>query len=258
MRIIRDLMRKIGFDNAHVKEMRDLYALGNFILDPEGVRTISNHQSLLNIYSSLVEIVAPHGHHSNGLLVTNNGYFITAYHCVDDLATNPLRIRCQDGQSYPIDKVCVIEKNIDLALAKASIPEKGHASPQAFKFYCGLYPKGIEVFHLSRWDGKCLRKKGSVTRRWVDVRSIPREDFFRHFDHEVPIKNGDSGGVYVSNVGEVMGIASMGYEEVSGGTAARWSDALVMVREYLDYKHQKAELGHIPWNKGTPAPQVRI
>lgn len=82
-----------------------------------------------SISKGLVELRYNRHHSSNGLLITTDGYFLTAKHCIRDL---PETIRLHNGSEYAITKVCAIGKKEDIALAKADIPDECH--PFSYKF----------------------------------------------------------------------------------------------------------------------------
>ncbi|MEK6899728.1 MAG: hypothetical protein AABX05_01255, partial [Nanoarchaeota archaeon] len=75
-----------------------------------------------NLEQGLVELVYDNGQHAaNGLLISNEGHFLTARHCVerDNL---PRYLRLHDGKICSIEKVLVKGKgNLDIALAEANI-----------------------------------------------------------------------------------------------------------------------------------------
>lgn len=64
-------------------------------------------------------------YYSHGLLVTGDGYFLTAKHCIEHLLQGFKKksfIRTQEGIVYPLQKVVAVAESLDIALVKANIP----------------------------------------------------------------------------------------------------------------------------------------
>ena len=106
---VQERIRKRHKNKKQLYDLNALLALAKFILRPEGVRTFGEETARNNIYAGLVEIRVYEQHSSNGILVTQNGYFITTYHCVESASTMPSYIRLQEGTQYPVEHVCIRE-----------------------------------------------------------------------------------------------------------------------------------------------------
>ena len=238
----REMRKKQPYD------VNNLNALAQFILAQRKVSTFTEETARQNVYAGLVEIMVHGIHSSNGLLVTRNGYFITSYHCVDDAHDMPLRVRLQNGERYPIERVCIRERKIDIALAKIALP--GPAEPHNYSFYTGLYEVDTQVKSLARWYGKCMRRHGKLINPWVQglagSEGGSAKPFHRHFRMNLYAQNGDSGSTLITNRGEVAGIMVPAAQDRRTTTAARWCDALDVVRQYIDYQNKKSGYAPIP------------
>ena len=168
------------------------------------------------IDQSLIELHVMGQHSSNGLLITDDGYFLTAYHCVEDSARKggPLMIRTNEGKFHGIEEVCYAWPRADLALAKANI--RAESKPIHLPFFEGTPAQlvGSPVSVLSRWEGEICRAMAEVERSsyltLLDHNGSKAEALVEPKDHialsytdSIP---GDSGGIVVSSHGRVAGI----------------------------------------------------
>ena len=146
---------------------------------------------------------------------TDDGYFLTALHCVQDDGRHPLdqaRVRLYDGTMYPIEKVCARLKSEDLALVKARIPNA--CRPRQYRFYNTNVLDNDPVVLLSCWDGELVVKDGSITHAdhiiTVTIRDQPDVVYHNHFMTNHASIRGDSGGTITTPDGRVAGLVSGG------------------------------------------------
>lgn len=184
-----------------------------------------------NIEEGLVEITSHGQHFSNGILVTSNGYFLTANHCVCDLSWK--NVRLNNGRTYAIEKVCATNTEEDLALAKAKIP--GKPEIQRYRFYNTNLLKKIPVALVTRINGKLVEKYGFVNLAWnphrTNLGNGSSVSYYNHFTSYLFASPGDSGGVIISQDGRLVGIHS-GSDRVYNAVAAKLIQALELVSSY--------------------------
>ena len=132
---------------------------------------------------------------SHGLLISENGYVITAQHCVYE--KNRVYIITSERNNHPIEKVCAFcdvgPVRYDVALIKVHMP--GSSRPKPIRFYTG---NGCVGGRLVTFDGKnVLHHKGSV---------------FSFSDGIIPLAidntPGNSGAPIMTPAGELVGIMS--------------------------------------------------
>ena len=186
--------------------------------------------------SLLIEIKYYCQHSSNGLLITDDGYFLTALHCVQNDGRHPLyqaRVHLYDGTSYPIERICASLKAEDIAIVKAAIPKE--CKPRSYKFYNTNVLQNDGVTLLTRWDGNLVVKDGSITyadhQINIEVNNQPSTTYHNHFLTNLTAIPGDSGGVILTVDGRVAGLVSTGagYSAASG---VKIIEALKLVEAY--------------------------
>ena len=102
------------------------HSLEKFIQNIYWAKELTIQESTKNLEESLVEIFYKNGgHQSNGLLITENGYFLTNYHCVESHSIfNPLFIKNSKNEIYKISRIYEKNEKEDIVLVKANIPKK--------------------------------------------------------------------------------------------------------------------------------------
>lgn len=190
--------------------MNDIEALKKFSenLDVK----LSREESIRNLEKSLVEIVyAGRSHRGNGLLMTDNGYFLTADHC---LGYNPIYIRDFKGNFYPIKEVLKNDSIKDIAIAMAEIKESpipkryNILNAENLKKYCDRrYELCLKTFR----KGKIENSFGFLKNSKIDIQTLQEDFFLDQFSTSIIVKEGDSGGAVVSNRGELVGFLSNGF-----------------------------------------------
>ncbi|MBI5072785.1 trypsin-like peptidase domain-containing protein [Candidatus Woesearchaeota archaeon] len=197
-------------------------ALDTFIQNIYFADGLTPAESQKNIAESLVEIRYYRQHSSNGILVTDDGYFLTALHCVQNSERHPLeqaRIQVYNGNSYPIEKICASAKKEDLALVKAVIPKE--CKPRNYRFYNTNVLCNDRATLLARRDGKLSVRDGSITRAKYKtefrIENEPEKVYTNHFFTDFAAIPGDSGGVILSIDGRVAGLVCGGNYQITSG-----------------------------------------
>lgn len=185
-------------------------ALDGFIQQLYWGEGLSPEKTKTNIYGGLVEIVKDGMHSSNGILITTNGYFLTAKHCVENGFHKGAKIRTYDDKEYEIEKICAYGSKEDIALAKANMPGKCETKP--YRIYNTDAMQKDPVMLLTRRNGKTITKYGIVQDYKIERLAIASTGII-HLQNQIGIKlmdaePGDSGGVIISPDGRLMGICT--------------------------------------------------
>jgi len=190
-------------------------------------------QSRKNLGKGLVEIVKYGQHSSNGILITGDGYFLTAEHCVTDGLVGA-QIRLFNGNLYPVEKICGYVPKEDIALAKADIPYK--CIPMEYRIYNTNKLGKMAVATMTRRYGKLIVKYGFVTREWNPTPTykggLEAVMYPNQFTMDIEAIPGDSGGIIVSEDGRLVGILSGGHEKILTGAGVKIISALELVDRY--------------------------
>jgi len=199
----------------------------NHIYFGEDIPSIESIKSLENGVVELRVCDGKDSYSSNGLLITENGYFLTALHGLKHELCNAY-ITMPNGTEYPLTKLCAVGKNYDIALAKAKIP--GECKAMKYRFYNTNNLSKIPVKIITRKEEKLREYYGST------IGLLPRDFsslFQEHFDiftnECIP---GDSGGVVISPEGGLMGFISNGNNGVYYASAIKIIKALELVDFY--------------------------
>lgn len=193
-------------------EAHSICALNAFASVANESRNLSVDKSLEEISNNLVQVRINHDKRSflgSGLLITSDGYVLTAHHVVENLLHNgsQARITTQEGRSHPISKKNVwYNKETDIAIIKASTPG-GYSRPIRVKVdQNGVLRKGDEIRVLGFRDGQKYNTLGVITNpnfTWNKEDGSSVHDLFQTNAHG---KQGQSGGVIANGAGELMGI----------------------------------------------------
>lgn len=234
---LEDLLRRAGsFSERYAHPARydggDVQALKGFIHNVCAARNMSANESTENIRKSIVSLHWGNGA-SNGLLITSNGYILTAKHCVTK--RNGGKYALWQGKDYSLkEKVCSIPAESDLALIKADMP--GPASPRIYKIFPGGLPRmNTPVIMLSIMNYLYERSEGLVT---VPSYKATFEDGSTSHDSVGMLmagtRKGKSGSPIINSVtGELVGICSGGIGITCAG--AKSKRALEIVSVYAEY-----------------------
>jgi hypothetical protein len=196
---------------------------------------IGSGESIQNLEEGLIEIVQCGQHRYNGLLISDDGYFLTVKHGIKNRSRQ--KICLHNGKEYPIQKVCTYTDDDDIALVKAAIPHK--ACSREYLFYdTQNLESGIAIVLITRWNSKIERSYGFLTRRYS---SVPTESGYYpdHFSMILESKPGDSGGLIVSSDGKLIGFESSG-GNLARSSAVKYNRALDLIKYYkkcLENKH---------------------
>lgn len=179
---------------------------------------LSSEQSIKNLEESLVEVLYEDlQHKGNGLLITEDGYFLTANHVreEDGKDCSPAKyIRDYQNEIYPIKKICQTDEREDLALLKAEIKAEKYQkrykicnTDKLKNFNMGEFPIQIKT----RLNGKIEDKEGSLILNYVVCEKL---NYTNQIGSDIQVRGGDSGGIIISSERrELIGFVSNGMEE---------------------------------------------
>ena len=210
-----------------------ILALDYFIANSCIAESMTDAETKNALESSLVETIANDKTWTNGIKVTENGYFLTVFHTFTGPDSN-LELRMSDGSSYPIKEVCAFNRSCDLALAKADVP--GECKAVKYKFLASeLLDINMPVSLLARDNGNDYQKSGQITHLANDI-VMPDYSgnpccYPDNFIVDIPVVAGDSGGIAASQDYRIMGLMNAG-DQVTMGMAARWNHALELIDFY--------------------------
>jgi len=193
------------------EEAYSIAALNAFANVANDARNLSAKKSLEEISANLVEVmVYSNGKRSlgSGLMITTDGYVITAHHVIDGMIGNGGRVmvRAQNGIIYPVNKENLwYNENTDIAVVKATKPS-AYAEPIRVKVDqdCKLQ-RGDEIRILGFRDGQKYNTMGMVTNpnyTWIQEGGNVIYDLFLT---DARGKEGQSGGVIANGNGELIG-----------------------------------------------------
>lgn len=247
------------------KIKKEISALEGFIQQIYWGEDLTLEQSKKNIEEGLIQITLTVKDYlpnferigqSNGLLITKDGYFLTAKHCIDHnfhIGT----IKDRQGRSYPIEKVCAVGKDRskdpnhrhDIALAKAKID--GPSEPMSYKIFNTDLLKPELPVALLYYDvnGKFEKKYGLVKSLQNNTSVALGNGEYTSYPEQFSVrlgitaKLGHSGGVIVCPEGRIVGIASTA--DVTGITndlgGVKFNKALELIAFYKKVLMKKLE-----------------
>lgn len=180
----------------------------------------------------VIELIDIYGRHlANGCLITGNGYFVSADHCL--IKDEKTLVRTTTGEQSSVSRICKRNSDLDIVLAKARLSAK--VFPQLYKFFpankFSSYRK-IPVVALIRRNGKIERKGGFTNGQFVHTAE--------HWDGTASLLQaicdmetipGDSGGLVVTNDGMLIGLVSGG-DNANITTIVSWYEILKLITQY--------------------------
>lgn len=220
--------KKFGWLLPNIQD--DKVALRSFLHNFHWGEDLNLKAAKKNLDAGIVEIIDTEtDHRSNGILITENGYFVTCYHCVKTEVPGKL-IRVASGMAYPIKKVIGYNKSNDIAIAKAIMI--GKHEPLRYRFAKKpTIANSFPIVHHGRYDGELRMKLGKVES--PSLHSVQISKTKQQFDNQVRLDvhavPGDSGGVVATTNGEIYGVMCTGDEDGRAGTCTFWFEVLDLI-----------------------------
>lgn len=195
--------------DTYNRNYNSINSLEEFLENRHLVETESMNpdESAKKLEESVVEILYESGNHKgNGVLVTEDGYLLTANHIEDknmnDKALEGKYIRNDEGEIYSIDRICQKNEYKDIMLIKANITKK--SQPRKYKVWnVGSLENNSEfsfLTQISKWGGKNKNKNGQLL---IPLTNKILPDFFLT---DISTRSGDSGGIVFSKKGTLIGL----------------------------------------------------
>lgn len=223
--------------NATQRKKIELQGLRDFVDNIYWNDNLAPDKSIFSVEQGVVELLYKNSyqHSSNGLLLTEDGYVITCYHCINKEIEN-MFAGMHGNKLYEIERICSISKKRDLALIK--INKKGKSKALNYRFLNNGNFSAGSVKHIVL----LTRKNGNINRIGGTTNGYMFEKVFYYKEgkntHEQILANmkaisGDSGGVIVSVEGEVFGIHVGSAVDSYQAYFAAWHNALDVISKYI-------------------------
>ncbi len=232
-----DLLRRAIFGKSIKRQKELVSALDEFIQSFYLGETLSTEQAKANLESGLLEVVVEKQHIGSGLLITRDGFFITANHVLDyALNYKQSFVKLQD-KSYKIERICACTKEKDMVLAKANIP--GDCEPMRYKFFNSNKLDNYDSMPLTvmvKWDNTLITAPGLYANalqngfNFDDKASLEKRESIQ-FIHSLA-KPGYSGSVICTPDFRLMGLVTGGLQVFELGAGIRIVKALEVVESY--------------------------
>jgi S1-C subfamily serine protease len=145
---------------------------------------------------------------SNGLMITENGYVITARHCIEPLMRGEVKYSkvISENSTHSIERVCLISQDHDFALIKMN--NDGAAGSQKFKLNPhSLYDSNM-VALLTKRDGFPEVIPGNFLSSEFNGIFDSGQLLNNQFSIEAGVLPGHSGSPVINEKGELMGLVS--------------------------------------------------
>jgi hypothetical protein len=244
MGIIRDVYESIMHNKSQPimhKSSTPVSDLNAFMMQAYNGRNINAAQSIKSLEDNLVEIRYNCSHSSNGIMITDSGFFLTALHCVD-LPFNDLALRLYNGHLVGVERLNARKGTGDIALAKAQASRSYTGANFKVHLDKQVTPKS-PVMILTRRNGKIEKDYGLIDNvlgneilLFDDGGRLNSKDSYRiYLSH---VWHGDSGGIVISNKGELMGIMCGLNKENGHSYATKISTAIDLIWLYIRKKQQ--------------------
>ena len=204
---------EIKLENSNIKEentikpIHPISSLHEVVLALKEEREISSGESLENIANNVVMVKSRLRSGAwgvgSGILVTTDGFVISAYHVVDE-GIKEAHIITQKGEDYAVKNATSIKES-DISVLKADIPCED-PRPVKIKIRDYTLKKGEEVSVMGFSSGIFYRSLG-IIRSTDPINYIEKFGYNPNtFETDVRGKKGQSGGAVVNKAGELIGI----------------------------------------------------
>lgn len=236
------LMHIIGRKRISEVEAYSISALNAFANAANNARNLSAEKSLEEISNNLVEVMVDSDgkrYRGSGLMITTDGYVITAHHVIEEMIDNGGRakVKTQRGSTYLVGRKNLwYNASTDIAVIKVTKLFGGYAKPIRVKVdqNCKLR-KGDEVRILGFRDGQKYNTLGMVTNPSHTWRQEDGNVVHDLFQTDARGKQGQSGGVIANGDGELIGIvvysSRKGEEDIGVIGGAKLSNALNYINQ---------------------------
>ncbi|MFA5953104.1 MAG: hypothetical protein WC812_00770 [Candidatus Pacearchaeota archaeon] len=188
---------------------------------------VSPGESKKNLENNLIEIMYSGDHLGNGLLITENGYFLTTRHCLINKFKNKI-IKIQNGRAFNEYQIC--EENIEDDLILAKLEYSKNFNPKIYNFYNTNVLQNIPFQLTTIKKGKIHKKYGLIDKRDYKKDEINSKNYFSINNIGEP---GDSGGILISPNGELIGFEQGGMNNLTD-RVIKINGALDLIYNYIN------------------------
>ena len=167
-------------------------------------KTLSAEEIYSMLYPSTVEIIAESDFISSlgsGFFIDDMGTVVTNYHVIEDCSE--AYITANDGQTYEVKFVLGYDQKLDIAILSTSCDKSTPVKMQEASIATGetIYVLGSSLGLTGTFS------EGLVSSADRNIGEV------KYIQISAPISHGNSGGPVVDSKGQVIGIASAGFEE---------------------------------------------
>lgn len=145
----------------------------------------------------------------SGFFITSDGVAVTNYHVYSGGYWSMAKIYTEDGESYNIDRVIASDKDKDYIIFK--VANNGHKFPTV-KLSKTQARVGEKAFAIGNPEGLSQTLSEGIISSY---RNYDKSNTDFYIQTTVGITHGSSGGALFNMKGEVIGITSMGFDDVA-------------------------------------------
>ena len=232
------------------KSLETMNSLEKFIQQGYQEKPLTPEQSKENIKKGMLEIIKNGKHSSNGLLITEDGYFLTPKHCLMKIDDNTL-VKDLDGCTYRLEEVCALSKDEDIALAKVKICKE--PKPMDYNIYdleklkkdipAFLLYNNASLLYYNR-EGEISENEGYIYKTsnifTVTLSNGKRELYPDQFISIIQSGPGDSGGMIINEKGGIIGMLSGGDPMHPLSFCVKFFKALELIQFYKEKLIEKS------------------
>jgi len=196
--------------NDGISRDHPLFGLESIVENPYGLDNAFDSCVKRDFSSDLLEIKSRYGKHlGNGLLLTRNGYFVTANHCLGS-AQLLSKIAVEDhlGTQY---EARVLHRDVKHDVALAQIPLGEDSAAFGLSFYD--FNEGISVgtpVQVFYRQEMLYCASGTVSRNSIGVQVSAQRIYVDQLQLTLDGRRGFSGGVAATRHGALLGVVSAG------------------------------------------------
>jgi len=205
---------------------------------------ITSKESEKNLEDSLIELLHNCAHSSNGLLLTDDGYFLTAKHCINPTDPSPY-VKLPTSRIYNFEKICCRGKSGDILLAKADV--YGECKPRRYKLGIPRKVNNLSVKWMTRREGRVYTGFGIIRRETKHETAMASDNTVVQLKNYWKIElsenmPGDSGGILLSHDNRLLGfLCAVELSQKEATYAIKLFKALELVSVYCNHLKKKAE-----------------
>ena len=99
--MLKKMIDRVTEERRRTKQL--VATLDDFLTNAKN-NSLTANEARKNLEEGVIELVKYGKHSSNGLLITDDGYFLTARHCVEGSLSQ--QIVLYDGMKCKVEKIC--------------------------------------------------------------------------------------------------------------------------------------------------------